>query len=371
VIHCSQQELSFLDSFFDKAGEALAANGLPKRRIVISTTNRASHGNIIVLEKGFHRKKYVFGMDSMSDAIMASEILTLLKHRHDMTGADEKVSSVGTTTPFAIYLTAKMLLEGFDFGELAVETVQHGTTYMAQRWRQIIRESWQAETVSIYSMAEIIGKATECSMCGLLHFQPFIIAELLDPWSCQQIEEGVGILVLSSLFPFVQMQPRIRYLTEDLFERRRSDCPFSAGYRFLGRKENAGAITAGSRFVPMVLPVLLYEELDKWPDVNRFPYPGSEDLPPAFTHATGHPIFAVQTIGDEGSVQESKLTIQVKVEFRYDPRLFPERVAALSQKLYRVLHEQCASLARQLPHTIDYSILPLSPGGLERSYEKI
>jgi hypothetical protein len=110
---------------------------------------------------------------------------------------------------------------------------------LTARWRREIERTWSCDVVDRYSLSEIFGGATYCLRCKGFHFDTHVIPEVVsDPINGKAIDHGVGYLVLTTLFPFVQNQPFIRYLTGDLFELEAAGC-MEKTYRYLGRASSS------------------------------------------------------------------------------------------------------------------------------------
>jgi phenylacetate-coenzyme A ligase PaaK-like adenylate-forming protein len=69
-------------------------------------------------------------------------------------------------------------------------------------------------------MAEVVGSHRRCPYTGRYDFDFMAFAEFLHPETKEPVAEGEeGVLVLTSLHPFQQAQPLVRYWTGDVFTR--------------------------------------------------------------------------------------------------------------------------------------------------------
>ena len=77
-----------------------------------------------------------------------------------------------------------------------------------------------------YSLTEFNGVALECPMVShRYHFDASIFAEVLDPITHAPVSIGEeGLLALTSLHPFQQAQPFIRYAPGDVVRLVRPTC---------------------------------------------------------------------------------------------------------------------------------------------------
>lgn len=73
-----------------------------------------------------------------------------------------------------------------------------------------------AEVVEKYSLSEIFGGATKVWPAASFVLDPYVVGEVVDEGGAPVAPGRVGELVLTELFPFVQMQPLVRYRTGDV-----------------------------------------------------------------------------------------------------------------------------------------------------------
>lgn len=108
-----------------------------------------------------------------------------------------------------------------------------------------------ATIVERYSLAEIFGGATRTQASGSFVSDPHVLGEVLDEQDRAVDHGAVGELTLTELYPFVQMQPLIRYRTGDLvqLEGRRDDDRIR--FQWWGRRVRCQRGSAGER--PWVL----------------------------------------------------------------------------------------------------------------------
>lgn len=109
-----------------------------------------------------------------------------------------------------------------------------------------------------FSVSEIIGGASRLLPNTVFRLDRHVIAEVIDATSVNQPPGDVGELVLTELFPFVQLQPLVRYPTGDLV-RRVDDREGNFCFEWLGRTQdslidpNRGSWLIGSQQVAEVL----------------------------------------------------------------------------------------------------------------------
>lgn len=170
-------------------------------------------------------------------------ITTEILRVHDLPTGKSQVSVI-VAAPYRIrILTKEMIKRGMDAKSSAVRTIVTMGFYASQFLRDIIKKHWNAEVYDNYSLAEVSALASECYVhSGIRHFSVSAIPEVLNPITGEPVEYGEeGILVLTSLYPFQEAEPLIRYWTGDIVTLTDEKCP--CGYRgvslekFIGRIE--------------------------------------------------------------------------------------------------------------------------------------
>lgn len=298
-INRNEKEISFLDSLYKGIQRRIRSN--IQKPIIISTLDQIYHGGSIVTES--YGYKIFIGTEFSRDFNDASEIADILLKKHSIQGFEERVSVIGTTAQFLVFLTQWLIDHGIDPQETGVRQIFHGSSYLSNSKRKWIKDLWKAQTYNVYSSAEMVGRAVETENQGLA-FQVFNIIEILDPWTYEVIEEGIGILTVTCLYPFVQLQPRIRYLTNDLFQVWKTEKGNKA-FRFIGRIENSAPEQYGTQTRPCIPPVFVYDVLDALHEVSRQPScQGMASMPKETWLKIGRPTFrcAFETFSGKAAI---------------------------------------------------------------------
>lgn len=125
-------------------------------------------------------------------------------------------------------------------GEAArVERVVLGG-FVPETVRTIIAATFpNASVFEHYSLAEIFGGASKSPRAAAFVSDAHIVAEVLDDDDAATPVGSIGELTLTELFPFVQVQPLIRYRTGDLVQRHRCDEPGRVAFRWWGRRSGS------------------------------------------------------------------------------------------------------------------------------------
>jgi hypothetical protein len=184
---------------------------------------------------------------------------------------------------------------------------------------------------------------------------PDVIPELVDLFENGRLASGIGHLVLTSLFPFAQGQPAIRYQTGDIFRRQTGRCQFGDSYFFLGRTQHS-VCASDVRGKPLILgSAELITILDESPEIARSAFLGSL-LGCDAGRDIGRPIFRA-TI--ETAPENNRKYVKVLVQPTFDPFLFQDAWVAL-----RTWCE--AQIRARFPDTFDNG--PDAQAGLEVCY---
>jgi hypothetical protein len=226
VVHRSAEEVEFSLRFFS----ALCDDYLPNPQICISLTAPSSHG----APSPFPYQGPVFSMDPFDRAWLeeAPDIVTFPSRYTDQ-GSDAAILT--GLEPHLRILTLFLLDHDYDFSRSSI-TRLYSTgdliTAYRHRWYESI---WGVPLVDKYSMSEILAGASICHRCGYFHFDAQVIAEAVDAFTRESVRRGLGVLVFTTLFPFIQKQPLIRYWSGDVVDVN-DDCPCDPfGFQFKGR----------------------------------------------------------------------------------------------------------------------------------------
>ncbi len=262
-------------------------------------------------------------------------------------------------------ITAHLLHREVDFSAFQVKEI--GTTgfRLSPHWRRVVESAWRATLYDNYSLSEFSTPAFECKACGFNHWQsPPLIAEVVDAFTREPLQEGIGVLVLTGLYPFVQGLPLLRYWTGDLVELGPPCGPEGErGVRCLGRLSQA-LVRPGRSHPVLVAPQDVYDFLDGRPEVARQPHP-CETLGLVRSSEIGIVKYDLELL------QGPTLTPQVTVELRFDPRIFPEAGRRLGEELAAFLLARSPAL-RELEETKagELRLHLVGPGQLQKRWSK-
>jgi phenylacetate-coenzyme A ligase PaaK-like adenylate-forming protein len=189
--------------------------------------------------------------------------------------------------------------------------------YLTQKWRRLFEETWTCKVVDKFSLSEVFGGATQSPICGWLHFDPFVIPEVVSLNTLESITEGIGVLVLTTLYPFQEAQPLIRYITNDLVEVTHTNSSKSGvlAIKPLGRAQYGVPLLGTDRW--LLTPASILEVIDAAPEIKRRPlFRDSEQVKDPFM--IGLPKYQVS---NKKAHEVQAITVRIEMEDRGDEAL--------------------------------------------------
>ncbi len=233
LLYRSVDEVDFIQQFFSRV-EALGPG--PTHRPILLQLHRPHHGTSTPVPSPF------FVLDAaITDEASVEHCFHLLLRSYDMPSIANRVGGLAGGN-LDVYLLS--LLAEERIGQLGVEGTPYplgvslAGSYVTARWRRELERIWGTAPVDRFSASEVFGGATFCQQCAGHHFDPHVVAEVVNVKTGKPLLSGLGMLALTSLFPFVQLQPMIRYATGDLFELEEEGC-IGPTFRFRGRVDQA------------------------------------------------------------------------------------------------------------------------------------
>ena len=334
-LHRSAAEQAFIWEFFSAQ---LAARPFPTPRPLHLNLVNAYHGSLTPMPS----VAYVLNA-GVYDRAQASQARGLLDRTYDLDGVEPRISVVMGTERMVKALTVYLLDDGFDLAASPVRTIALFGGHVTPNRKRLLSRLWQAPVQDNYSLTEVFGGATECGIGGPWIFDPHVVAEVAHPRTFEPVESGVGVLLLTTLYPFVQQMPLVRYCTNDLVEVVETGEQDGAPVvRYVGRVPRSILDTAEASVEPLLLSGPLYEILETFPDIAVSPrFPDLGDGPGL--ELTGDHHFSVDHLHEDGVDR-----ITIRLGMRYAPELFPERVATISAGIRAQLYQAHPALARRV-----------------------
>jgi hypothetical protein len=155
--------------------------------------------------------------------------------------------------------------------DLGVSRIFVGRNLLSPRWRTRLENWWGAAVTPVYGFSEMrMCNAYECGYCGYYHLPVTGLAEVLrdEPDGGRVFPGERGLLAVTGFYPFIQLEPRIRYMPGDIAELSPSACPHwgEHGFRPLGRRVDS---VRSSNDGTWICPVDVYAPIADHPYANR------------------------------------------------------------------------------------------------------
>lgn len=198
----------------------------------------------------------------------------------------------------------------------ALDKVLVYSDHVTLPWRKCFKEFWGPDITPLYGLSEFNYAVSKCCpVCSHHHFPAYVYQEVLTPDRRRVIDGGDGVLVLTSLYPFVRGHPHIRYWTGDVV-RIGPWCEVAQdrGIRFLGRLQHCKVVEAGGQW-ECILSAIDILEACEMVDGLAFEEAWSDQsvVTPSRTHrlAVAGPVVRINTGTPE---PESPVTLEIGVQ---------------------------------------------------------
>lgn len=321
IDRCEQEE-RYLQQFFSFLYPNRQTSDAP---LVLSLTG-THHGRVLQIPGNAK----VFPV-SLSNTMRLHQAIQVLKRTYTIDGKKRRITIVAGPVDRILKFSTYVASYLGDIFTSQLRSIHTGGSYLTKHNREWLENIWNCKVVDVYSITEFFSRASKCEQCGWYHFSPYCISEVVGYSSWKPIADGGrGRLVLSSLYPFTQMMPFIRYSPEDLVEFKKVNCPNdNIGYRFLGRVKTALNLEPISGIRDSFLSGgELYEILEPLPDIRR---PARAPRLPKLCQGVGTlPVFSIKQ-------PSNNAVAKIDIELTYPPALYPERAEFVRQKIIKGL----------------------------------
>lgn len=284
----------------------------------------------------------------------------LLSSRFDYAGYEDRVSLLMLPTPALKKLVHFLAESGRDGRETGLVLVGAFSHHLSAPWRRHIEEVLGAPVVDHFGFSEISRAiARECAHCGWMHFNDAVVWEVVDCWSDTPIDEGLGKLAATSLYPYVNDQILFRYVTDDIVELG-PYCPHGddRGFKYRGRMSQSLTIEDNGRNAWVLTPPQVLELIDFDPHVARL-----EERRFSGITLSGDDGFPKWRARVDPATPRPCLTLEI--EMKASPYLFADVWNRLRARVREGLLDSNHDLRRLVfDGRLDFRVEPVAPGGL-------
>jgi hypothetical protein len=200
----------------------------------------SSHGEVFQIPGS----GYAFSVNFEQDAGFR-KAAWLLQQDFTFPGFQRKISFIQGYFEFVHLLMLYLKEQGIRLPNQIRGVACYGMAIPPSR-RAAVSDYFGVEVSDNFSMGEAHGSAPFDPLDGTYAFSPFLHAEVVDLETQEPVEHGSGELVLTTLFPFTQRFPLIRYRSGDLVFTP-SRVPLGPLFRVRGRLVKA--VSLGGRHV--------------------------------------------------------------------------------------------------------------------------
>ena len=248
----------------------------------------------------------------------------LLHKRFNVEGVEEHVSVMTGAGAEAAALAQALLDLGHEPPVAPLRALALGD-FLDEAQRELIEWAFGAPVIERFSLSEALGGASRKPHTGRFHLDIHLLGEVVDSGTLEPIEEGVGELVLTELYPFAQYQPMIRYRTEDVVERVALE-PGNLVFDWWGRARDCVGVERHGRWRWLLGHSHVLHGLGRVPEVAREEL--FHDVTSLSHHAFGLPLYLLEQREEGG-----RMVVELVPEICFSPWLHRERAAELGRAI--------------------------------------
>ncbi len=254
LVHRNQAEVSNIAEFFGSV-RSEAATG--KHQPIFLSMANVVHGTATPMPSS----AFVIN-GACYDEATCNSTRSLLLRGYSISGFESRVSAISGPLEQLIYFTQYLIECGIDPRDVGLKFVSVYSSNLSPVYYHFLKEHWGSLIANYYSLTEIFGGAR--SINGEpFEFDIHVIPEILQANGKPSPPGAVGRLVLTSLYPFVQRQPFIRYETGDL-----ASYTGDADFRVSIHGRNRGTLFHPSdEGVPLILAADIGAVIDNYPQI--------------------------------------------------------------------------------------------------------
>ena len=282
------------------------------------------------------------------------QIVKILQKKYNYhSSVDSSITIIQANLLSIRQLTMQLLDHGYNPSKFGINLISSNGWLITKHSWKFLEEIWNASLDDRYGITEVHGNAKYCPMCKWYHFDFTVIPEIVHPLTLLPIKHGVGVLLLTGLYPFNQGQPIIRYWTCDLVEIKSNLCKLNEpSYIFKGRTTNTIYYVQNEKIYYLLFPTDVAQILDEFPDTAR--------------DEVGFLKFKVQ-----GNFNTSPFDLRVSIELCYDPKRSPNKAHEVKERIFESLSKTNNTLSHFIENgMVNLNIELFAPGKLQ-SFTKV
>jgi phenylacetate-coenzyme A ligase PaaK-like adenylate-forming protein len=317
-LYKSYEEIEFLQAYYRRLIQPVVES-LESLPLVLTLPN-VNHG-VPVPMPGLGMT-FVAGV---TDDTLIRDARRLLGQTFSRPGYDSRISILTGLPHHVLLFTSYLFEQGVDPSTLGLRSLTVTGGFLSTNWIRFLVDSWRCMVNDRFTLTEAIGGASRVPGTDVYELDPHLVGEVVDPDTERRIDHGVGLLVLTNLYPFVQMQPLIRYTVGDLVRRLPGEGPLR--FQFLGKEGNCISRLRHGRREWLLYSARLNELVNQFPDVNVYEW--FSNVRVVHDRTIGSlPVLSVTSTTENG-----RLSIRIAMELRYAPHTRRERADELRRSI--------------------------------------
>src|SRR5258708_4333889 len=261
-LYRANEEIDFRARFYDELRKRYPDYGTGVRDLKLNLSLPV-HGRLLPPDAN----DVLFLMQCAVDANSCRNSLELLRQTYPIAGYSQKIRTLSGFVRQVLIFTAYLRDQGINTADFGIKSIALSGDYVSRRIKTYLEQSWGATVQNYFGVSEIYGSATYRSYCEGFVFSPLVAPEVVDPLTLEPIDEGEGLLLLTTLYPFVQAQPFIRYKTGDIV--RKQSFHGVENFTFLGREQHCLRNPFRSTYELLLSGTGVYEAFDSKPYVRK------------------------------------------------------------------------------------------------------
>ncbi|MEM7264112.1 MAG: hypothetical protein AAF488_19150 [Planctomycetota bacterium] len=276
--------------------------------------------------------------------------------------------------------TAYLLAEGVDPASSGIRKITSYGYHTPRGWRERLAKTWGAEVSTFYGLSEFnLANMREIDRETGFQIPMQVVPEIFAPDRSGPIpdgEEGDGVLVLTSLHPYIEIQPRIRYWTNDVVSRTGfNEDVGDVCYRYRGRKNLCVIVEDDGRYETILTATDVVDVVDEIDGVHRDDgyvadfcggFYGGGWTRERLGYASGIPQFGF--VVEEENGEPVRVTVTVELAEAPDGGRAESIEAEVREQLFEERPPLCDALH---DHDVELVIRAVGPGGIAEAGEEV